>query len=80
VDFLRRRTVDPKKRVGADRAIAAALKLFEENGASRWELEGRLIARESDATISKKMGLARATIATYACLFFAVRSCPQATD
>lgn len=80
VEFLRRRAAGKRKQASRDRSIAAALELFEANTPVRWEVEARILARQSNAAISRRTGVSAAVIAIYEPLFFAVRYCQESYD
>jgi hypothetical protein len=60
--------------------LVAAHRLYETNSAIRWELEARLLARQSDEEISAASGTPPAVVATFGRFFFDVRNRLAAAD
>jgi hypothetical protein len=78
VDYLRagHRCSDDRTRAGLATtwpALAAAHQLAENDGPLRWEVEARLLARQTDAEIAQACQLAPQNVAWFESLFFHVR-------
>jgi hypothetical protein len=56
-------------------ALEAAYEVFTGDGPTRWELEARLLAGQSDAEIGARCGLSDDAISAYEAVFFTVRPC-----
>ncbi len=83
VEYLRARGRDESGREHARerwRDLDDACTLAQESGPRRWEVEARILARQTDETIAARVGLTPATIRYYQRLFFSVREFLGAAD
>ena len=82
VDLLRarERTTPGRGAHEHDADLAAALRLHEEDGPRRWEVEARVVAGQSDQEIAHRCGLRSTVIAYYTQVFLDIRQCLEATD
>ncbi|MBA4190663.1 MAG: hypothetical protein C0467_21975 [Planctomycetaceae bacterium] len=62
------------------RLIHRAHRIYAENGETRWELEARLLAGQSDQEISRRVGLPRGLVAVYHDSFCTCRDRLRASD
>ena len=62
------------------RLLHRAHRIYAENGETRWELEARLLAGQSDREISRRVGLPRGMIALYHDSFCTCRDRLSASD
>lgn len=78
------RTTSPEQLMRDYRGIVLARHIYEEIGPdaqlSRWAIEARILAKQSDAEISRAQGCPRDVIAAYGALFFNVRDRLQFPD
>jgi hypothetical protein len=65
---------------GEDPAILGAVQLLHGSPRRRWELEARILARQTDEEIGSRLGVPTPVIEAYESLFFAVRDKLQASD
>jgi hypothetical protein len=65
---------------GEDAAISGAVQLRHGQPRRRWELEARILARQTDEEIGSKLGVPAPVVAAYEGLFFSVRVKFAATD
>ena len=56
-----------------NQALAAAHKVFVEDGPQRWELEARLLAGQANAMIAERCGLTAEAVTWYESIFFNIR-------
>ena len=81
VDLLRagERTTARRGTDEHDAELAAALRLHEEDGPQRWEVEARILARQADQEIADRCGLSNSMVALYTQVFFDLRQSLDAT-
>lgn len=60
--------------------LLAAYRLYEAGGPTRWEMEARILARQSDEDIAAAMGLAAGVVNDFEHCFFGVRDRLSASD
>lgn len=84
VDYIRGRQrgacCDSSRRVETVAAIDGAITLARSNDRTRWEVEARILARQTDDEIATRTGLAPAVVGWYEVLFFNVRDRLNARD
>jgi hypothetical protein len=69
-----------KPTVPVSQELLAAYRLYEASGPSRWEVEARILARQSDDEIAAATGLAAGTVSHFERYFFDVRDRLPASD